>query len=1254
MSPTPLTRSLTSSIPLSILQAGFAVLACASLSTAQERVAVIAPPAATPAQVPTVAVADAAAEAPVGMPIHGESTLVPVDSQDDSIPLPIPAVIRASDAGDVIESPASGDPFFLGFAGGKRYPQPGESIDPLLVAQAQAYYGDGRPTQETYAFAMFQKRITPERIKELEALGARVLSFHPHYCLKIALPPIAIDQIAAHPALRWLGVPTPLQKLHPRLSGHLQAGREASSVYINVFDSDLNPSSTSRPVGVIEEGGPNGIAAVPGGSPAYEWSSNGWQQRALEQLGVEVVSWHEEIHAFRAQISAAQLEALTALDFVQFIEPDGPSELHHDESMPLVAMDRTRSSYNGGTNSVVVTGQVDSGMDYSHNGLDGYYWRGANLSGSVNGVTIDNCGHGSHVGGTILGDGAGNASYVGGATGLGWAATGRICNVKMFDDTCGDGGAALSTILGYTHASYTDGSGNVTTRPHAVNNSWGSTATGGWFGTEAAPRALDNDVYVYDQLLVFSAGNDGPTADSLTQHATSKNVMTVGSVYNYSSSAGLYPGEIASSSSRGPCADGRWKPNICAPGSTILSVDSGTNTLYTNKSGTSMAAPHITGLAAELLDQQSFYRYNPMVLSAVLMATATTKNNQTLTTPTVAHLDSYGAGRADAYRSMFTNSNLALYYYGWNLSTGGYVYADVPISAGATRVVAAMTYNEIAASAGASQALVNDFDLWLDAPPLTAAGNSGEYSAQQSNIDNTEIRYVDNPPVGTWRIKIWPQSVTNTVHMGLAVQVVYGDTTPDPTFSLTASDLYVQPSDDVDIDASYHNPEFVASAVFLDSTSSGDSLQAATTTLKDGAITDLSSNAHAGRDFVLGNTYTNSTRLGSWTTRWATEGVKNFSVTARSDNAIDKTDSVNITVDGTPPGLATNLGSSTHVVNVWDNDPNITYTWTAATDNLSGVDGYGIFTSTGGPGAPSSVKDINAVTSHSEVIATSGQYHFNMKTVDRSGNWSVSYANVGPFKIDLVQPDYVTGLGSSTHTVGVAKCDGSITMNWDPGTDGGGSGMAGYAYVWDHNPITLPLAMNLGNVTSVASNLSASSQPWYFHIRPYDNAGNGQNMFHAGPYYVSPNSGTSFCTAKLNSLGCTPSISYTGTPKAGQLSGYVIRATNVRNNKSGLLFYGLNGGQAAPFQGGTLCVATPIRRTTSVLSGGTPAPANDCSGIYQIDFSSFAAGLLGGVPLAQLSVPGTSVSCQWWGRDPGFPAPNNTTLSNGLSFTICE
>jgi hypothetical protein len=69
----------------------------------------------------------------------------------------------------------------------------------------------------------------------------------------------------------------------------------------------------------------------------------------------------------------------------------------------------------------------------------------------------------------------------------------------------------------------------------------------------------------------------------------------------------------------------------------------------------------------------------------------------------------------------------------------------------------------------------------------------------------------------------------------------------------------------------------------------------------------------------------------------------------------------------------------------------------------------------------------------------------------------------------------------------------------------------------------------------------------------------------------------------------------------------VISASNVLNNKNGLLFYGSNGRNALPFQGGTLCVKTPVRRTPAVNSGGNPPP-NDCTGNFSLDMNSFAVG----------------------------------------------
>jgi len=136
-----------------------------------------------------------------------------------------------------------------------------------------------------------------------------------------------------------------------------------------------------------------------------------------------------------------------------------------------------------------------------------------------------------------------------------------------------------------------------------------------------------------------------------------------------------------------------------------------------------------------------------------------------------------------------------------------------------------------------------------------------------------------------------------------------------------------------------------------------------------------------------------------------------------------------------------------------------------------------------------------------------------------------------------------------------------------------------------------------------------------------------------------------YCTAKVNSQGCTPQIGSSGTPSATAGSGFVVSASNVINNKLGIAFFGMTGPASISFQGAFLCIGSPVQRTPPVLSGGTPPPATDCSGVLSFDYNVLIAS--GTNPALFAS---QHVWTQFWYRDP--PAPFSTGLTDALHFVI--
>jgi len=121
------------------------------------------------------------------------------------------------------------------------------------------------------------------------------------------------------------------------------------------------------------------------------------------------------------------------------------------------------------------------------------------------------------------------------------------------------------------------------------SGSWGWGDTDGSYDTQDA--TTDAYAYRYPRFLsLYSAGNAGSAARTLGHPSISKNVLCIGAVGNGTSS-----NAIASFSSRGPTADNRIKPNLCAPGIAVISAQGGTTNGYLIMDGTSYSTSCANG-----------------------------------------------------------------------------------------------------------------------------------------------------------------------------------------------------------------------------------------------------------------------------------------------------------------------------------------------------------------------------------------------------------------------------------------------------------------------------------------------------------------------------------------------------------------------------------------------------------------------------------------------------------------------------------
>lgn len=136
---------------------------------------------------------------------------------------------------------------------------------------------------------------------------------------------------------------------------------------------------------------------------------------------------------------------------------------------------------------------------------------------------------------------------------------------------------------------------------------------------------------------------------------------------------------------------------------------------------------------------------------------------------------------------------------------------------------------------------------------------------------------------------------------------------------------------------------------------------------------------------------------------------------------------------------------------------------------------------------------------------------------------------------------------------------------------------------------------------------------------------------------------TTYCTAKVSSIGCVPAIGSSGVPSVSSGQPFLVTCSSAPSQRSGVMIYSFAPADA-PFLGGRRCVAAPSRRTPVQQSGGSATPA--CDGAFAFDFNAWRQS---GVDANLLT--GRLVYAQYWFRDAA--ASFGAGLSNGLEFPLC-
>ena len=321
---------------------------------------------------------------------------------------------------------------------------------------------------------------------------------------------------------------------------------------------------------------------------------------------------------------------------------DGKVTATLDESVPQIGVPEAWQA--GLTGAGVTVAVLDTGIDRNHPDLADAVAEARDFTGTT-AEARDGHGHGTHVASIVAGRGTAAAGrYTGVAKG------GRLAVGKVLDDT--GTGQWSWVIAGMEWAARSSGA-------KVISMSLGAPDTPGVDPVEEAVNQLTAET---GALFVIAAGNTGPGAQTVGTPGSADAALTVAAVDRTDA--------VASFSSRGPrLGDYAVKPDIAAPGVNIAAARAAGTSMpgstpidanYTRASGTSMATPHVAGVAAILAQQHPDWQAEQM--KAALASSA----------KPLAGADTYavGAGRVDAAKAVTeqvyaTTASLSFGYLKW-------------------------------------------------------------------------------------------------------------------------------------------------------------------------------------------------------------------------------------------------------------------------------------------------------------------------------------------------------------------------------------------------------------------------------------------------------------------------------------------------------------------------------------------------------------------------------------------------------------